>query len=35
MTGDLALITSLPNPTKLSSEAFIGTIRKRLEEALS
>ena len=35
MTGDLALITSLPNPTKLSSEAFIGAIRKRLEEALS
>lgn len=34
MTGDLALITSLPHPTKLSSEEFIKAIRKRLEEKL-
>ena len=34
MTGDLALITSLPNPTKLSSGEFIKAIRKRLEEKL-
>ena len=35
MTGDLALITSIPNPRKLSSEEFIRAIRGRLQEALS
>ena len=35
MTGDLALITSRPDPVKLSSEGFIKAIRTRLEEALS
>ena len=34
MTGDLALITSLPNPTRLSSGEFIKAIRRRLEERL-
>jgi len=33
MTGDLALITSLPNPKKLSSKDFIVAIRHTLEEA--
>lgn len=31
MTGDLAAITTLANPVKLSSEAFIKAIGKRLE----
>ena len=31
MTGDLALITTLPNPTKLSTRDFILAIAKRLE----
>ena len=35
MTGDLVLITSIDNPVKLSSEAFIKAIRRRLSEALS
>jgi isocitrate dehydrogenase len=30
MTGDLARITSLPNPTTLDSEAFIRAIRETL-----
>ncbi len=34
MTGDLARITSLPNPTRLSSGEFIKAIRRRLEERL-
>ena len=32
MTGDLALITSLENVTKLNSEDFIRAIRERLEQ---
>lgn len=35
MTKDLALITTLANPTVLSSEAFIKEIRKTLEELLN
>lgn len=35
MTGDLALITSLRNVTKLSSKEFILAIKKRLEEELN
>ena len=31
MTGDLALITTLPNPKKLSTRDFILAIAKRLE----
>lgn len=31
MTGDLALITSLPNPKKLNSEEFILAIKKTLD----
>ncbi len=34
MTGDLALITKIPNPTKLNSEDFIKAIRANLEAAL-
>ena len=34
MTKDLALITTLPNPTVLSSECFIKEIRHTLEELL-
>lgn len=34
MTKDLALITSLPNPTALSSEGFIKAIRETLEQKL-
>jgi isocitrate dehydrogenase len=30
MTGDLARITSLPNPTTLDSEEFIRAIRETL-----
>ena len=35
MTKDLALITSLPNPTVLNSEDFIKAIRETLEASLS
>ena len=35
MTKDLALITTLPNPTVLSSSDFIKEIRKTLEEFLN
>ena len=35
MTGDLALITSLSDVQKLSSEEFIFAVRKRLEEELN
>ena len=35
MTGDLALITSLSDVKKLSSEGFIIAVRKRLEEELN
>jgi isocitrate dehydrogenase len=35
MTGDLALMTTLPNVEKLSSEGFILAVRKRLEEELN
>ncbi|MDO4477762.1 MAG: NADP-dependent isocitrate dehydrogenase [Lachnospiraceae bacterium] len=35
MTGDLARITTLENPTVLSSEGFIKAIRKTLEEKLA
>lgn len=35
MTKDLALITTLENPTVLSSEAFIKEVRKTLEELLN
>lgn len=35
MTGDLVLITTNPNPTKLNSEDFIKAIRGRLEERLA
>ena len=31
MTGDLALITSLPNPKKLNSEEFILAIKETLD----
>ncbi len=34
MTKDLALITSIPNPTVLSSEGFIKAIRETLEQKL-
>lgn len=34
MTGDLALITTLPNPTKLNSRDFILAIRENLEKEL-
>ena len=34
MTGDLALITELPNPTKLNSLDFIKAIRENLEKEL-
>jgi isocitrate dehydrogenase len=34
MTGDLALITTLPNPVKLDSEEFIKAIRETLEAML-
>ena len=34
MTGDLALITSLPNPVKLNSKDFILAIRENLEKDL-
>jgi isocitrate dehydrogenase len=35
MTGDLALITSLSNVTRLSSREFILAIKRRLEEELN
>ncbi|MCF0145943.1 MAG: NADP-dependent isocitrate dehydrogenase [Eubacterium sp.] len=35
MTGDLALITSLPDPVSLSSEDFIKAIRQKLESLLA
>lgn len=35
MTKDLALITSIPNPTALSSEGFIQAIRETLEGKLN
>ena len=35
MTGDLALITELPNPTKLNSLDFIKAIRENLEKELA
>jgi isocitrate dehydrogenase len=34
MTKDLALITTIPNPTALSSEGFIKAIRENLEQLL-
>ena len=34
MTGDLEIITSLPNPKTLTSEEFIKAIRKNLEASL-
>ena len=34
MTGDLALITTLPNPIKLNSKDFILAIRENLEKEL-
>ena len=34
MTKDLALITSIPNPTALSSEGFIKAIRETLDQKL-
>ena len=34
MTGDLALITTLPDPKKVSSEEFIKAVRKNLETLL-
>ena len=34
MTGDLAIITTLPNPNTLTSEEFIKAIRKNLEASL-
>lgn len=34
MTKDLALITTIENPTVLSSEAFIKTVREELEKSL-
>jgi isocitrate dehydrogenase len=35
MTKDLALITTIENPTVLNSEGFIKAIRNRLASALS
>ena len=35
MTKDLALITSIPDPTPLSSEGFILAIREALEKKLA
>ncbi len=35
MTKDLALITSIPNPTALSSEGFIKAIRETLDQKLA
>jgi isocitrate dehydrogenase len=35
MTGDLTLLTTLPNPTKLNTQDFIKAIRATLEESLS
>jgi len=35
MTGDLALITTLPNVEKLDTEGFIHAIRERLETKLN
>ena len=35
MTKDLALITSIPNPTALSSEGFIKAIRETLDQKLN
>ena len=35
MTKDLALITSIPNPTVLNSRDFILAIREELEKSLS
>ena len=35
MTKDLALITTLPNPTVLNSEDFIKAIRATLENLLN
>jgi isocitrate dehydrogenase len=34
MTGDLTLITNLPNPTKLNTQDFIKAIRETLEASL-
>lgn len=34
MTNDLAIITTMENPTVLNSEDFIKAIRKTLEEML-
>ena len=34
MTKDLALITSIENPTVLNSEEFIQTVREELEKSL-
>ena len=34
MTGDLALITTLPDPVKLNSKDFILAIRENLEKEL-
>ena len=34
MTKDLALITTIPNPTVLNSEGFIKAIRAELEATL-
>jgi len=34
MTGDLASISTLPNAQTLTSEEFIGAIRKTLEAAM-
>ena len=35
MTGDLALITTIPNPRKVNSLDFIRAIRAKLEEEIS
>lgn len=35
MTGDLARLTTLPNPTTLSTQEFISAVRVRLEEKLA
>ena len=35
MTKDLALITSIENPTVLNSEGFIKAVREKLEESLA
>ncbi len=35
MTGDLALMTTLPHVKKLSSEGFISAVRKHLEDELN